>query len=189
VPLYKTIAQSLLFIWLAVLACQSLNIIKFGVITIPKSWIFYISLAAIGVTLLDHFNFLDKKLTAYVFIALLIYLVVYTLVYAFDIYRFSSLVNRSEHFFGSILSSFIVYSFLSKSALYTQIPSQTTKLILLFCVVSALGVFNEIIEMFFDLMFKTKNIGPGIFDTNLDLLMNTLGTGAFIFFSRYLGLI
>jgi len=175
-----TLAQFFLFTWLIIAALQSLKILKFGVKTISKSWVFYISSFCTGVFLLNYFKFIDKNLASYVFFALFAYFAIYNLAYIFNIHRFSPLINRSEHFFGSILIAFVVYSFLSTRSFYTDIPSQNVRLVFLFCLTSTLGVFNEIVELFFVLAFKTKNIGPGLLDTSFDLLMNFLGAGAFV---------
>lgn len=179
------IGQLLLFIWLGIAALQSVRVFRFGERAIPKSWIFYISFCSIGIALLDHFGFLDKSLAVLVFFSLFVYFMIYNLTFAFDLYRFSPLINRSEHFFGCILISLTSYAFLLTVSFYTQIPSLAARIILLFCLVTTLGVLNEIVELFFDLVFKTKNIGPGLFDTNLDLLMNALGTGTFLIVAKY----
>ena len=129
-PVY--IAQTLLFTWLAVVALQSLKILKFGNKTITKSWVIYTSLFAIGISSLNYFKFIDKNLASYVFFALFAYFAIYNLAYIFNIHRFSPLINRSEHFFGSILIAFVVYSFLSTRSFYTDIPSQNVRLVFLF---------------------------------------------------------
>ena len=51
----------------------------------------------------------------------------------------------------------------------------------LFGLVSALGVVNELFELF---LFKIGGMSAGIADTSWDLLANTLG--AFVFFCAYL---
>lgn len=183
------IAQILLFTWLIIITLQSLKIFRFGVKTISKSWVFYISSFCTGVFLLNYFGFLDKNLAAYAFFAFFAFFAIYNLAFIFNLYRFTPLINRSEHFFGSILIAFLAYCFLSTRSFYTDIPSQNIKLIFLFCLTSTLGVFTEIVELFFDLVFKTKNIGPSFFDTNLDLLMNILGAGVFVVITKYFGLI
>jgi len=42
-----------------------------------------------------------------------------------------------------------------------------------------LVVLNEVSELILDYLFNTQSIGPGIWDTNLDLLMNLVGFAVF----------
>ncbi|MEO6077791.1 MAG: hypothetical protein ABIP54_03320, partial [Candidatus Andersenbacteria bacterium] len=51
--------------------------------------------------------------------------------------------------------------------------------ILILSVAQTIGVLNEIFELFMDTNFGTFAIGPR-FDTNLDLLMNFLGSSLFL---------
>jgi hypothetical protein len=91
-------------------------------------------------------------------------------------------INRAEHFTSFILIAYIVWTFFTKylpQDVWQKHPYYTS--ILVFSVVAALGVGNEIIELFLDIMFKTKTVGPG-FDTSYDLVMNTLGSALFLCF-------
>ncbi len=186
---YKYSIIVLLFIWLVILACQSFNILKFGTLTIPKSWVVYVFLGVAGVTALDYFGLLNKNFSNFVFTFLLVHTVAFNLVYAFNLYEVSTLYNRAEHFFGTILAASVALSFLSTKPFFTQISSPEAKLILFFCLVITLGVFNEIFELFMDLFLKTKNVGPEILDTNLDLLTNFIGTTVFVVASKLLRLL
>lgn len=89
-------------------------------------------------------------------------------------------INRAEHFTSFILMSYIVWTFFTKylpQDVWQKHPYYTS--LLAFAVVSALGVCNEIIELFLDIMFGTRTVGPG-FDTSYDLVMNTLGATLFL---------
>ena len=91
-----------------------------------------------------------------------------------------SLMNRLEHFITYLLLSYIVWVFFMKylsHKTWKEHPFYTS--ILVFAVVSAAGVFNELIELFMDTVFHTNAIGPG-FDTVYDLLMNTIGILLFL---------
>lgn len=87
------------------------------------------------------------------------------------------IVNRAEHFASFVLLAYIVWIFFLKYLPYTvwdEHPYYAAILVL--AITSLAGVANEIVELFFDQAFQTSFIGEG-FDTSLDLLMNTLGSG------------
>lgn len=90
------------------------------------------------------------------------------------------LVNRAEHFTTFILLAYIVWVFFLKylpQKVWQNHPYYTAILVL--SVTSLVGVGNEIAELFMDVNFGTHTIGPG-YDTSLDVLMNTLGSGLFL---------
>ena len=91
-------------------------------------------------------------------------------------------INRAEHFTSFLLMGYIVWTFFTKylpQDVWQKHPYYTS--ILVFSVVCAFGVGNEIIELFLDIMFGTHTVGPG-FDTSYDLVMNSLGSGLFLCF-------
>lgn len=91
-------------------------------------------------------------------------------------------LNRAEHLTSFVFVAFIVWTFFTKylpQDVWQEHPYYTS--ILVMAVVSMLGVGNEIIELFLDIMFNTRVVGPG-FDTSFDLVMNTLGSGLFLSF-------
>lgn len=97
------------------------------------------------------------------------------------------ILNRTEHFSIYILLAYIVWIFFTKylpQEVWKEHPYYTALLVM--SVTSLFGVFNEIIELFIDQMFNTKYIGNR-FDTPLDLLMNTLGSGLFLSVRLILG--
>lgn len=90
------------------------------------------------------------------------------------------LMNRAEHFASFVLLGYLVWIFFLKylpQNVWHNHPYYTALLTL--SVTSLLGVGNEIVELILDQIFATSIIGAG-FDTSLDLLMNSLGTGLFL---------
>ncbi len=87
------------------------------------------------------------------------------------------IMNRLEHFAPFVLLAYVLsvffYQYLPQSV-WRDHPYYTSLLIL--AISSLFGVGNEIIELVFDVLGKTNYIG-GQYDTSLDLLMNTLGSG------------
>jgi len=90
------------------------------------------------------------------------------------------LINRAEHLTSFILLGYIVWIFFLKylpQNVWQRHPYYTAWLVL--SVTSLAGAGNEIFELFFDRVFQTNMVGAG-YDTSLDLLMNTLGSGLFL---------
>lgn len=90
------------------------------------------------------------------------------------------IMNRAEHFASFVLLAYIVWVFFLKylpQDVWQKHPYYTALLVL--SITSLAGVGNEVFELFFDSLFGTRTIGTG-FDTSLDLLMNTLGSGLFL---------
>lgn len=90
------------------------------------------------------------------------------------------IVNRAEHFASFVLIGYLVWVFFLKylpQDVWQRHPYYTAILVL--AVTSLIGVGNEIVELVLDHLFHTHTVGPG-YDTSLDLLMNTLGSGLFL---------
>ena len=90
------------------------------------------------------------------------------------------IINRFEHFIMYLLVTYVVSQFFFRylpSKVWSDHPYYTAILIL--SVAQTIGVMNEIFELFMDANFATHAIGPR-FDTNLDLLMNFLGSSLFL---------
>lgn len=97
------------------------------------------------------------------------------------------LLNRAEHFASFVLIGYVVWTFFLQYLpleVWKEHPYYTALLVI--SVTSAFGVGNEIIELVMDTLFGTRHIGDR-FDTALDLLMNTLGTGIFLAVRLILG--
>lgn len=98
-------------------------------------------------------------------------------------------LNRAEHFASFVLICYIVWIFFIK-----YLPQEVWRkhsyytALLVFSVTSTLGVVNELVELLLDSLFSTTLIGSKM-DTPLDLLMNTLGAGAFLAVRLILGTI
>lgn len=90
------------------------------------------------------------------------------------------ILNRAEHFASFVFICYVVWIFFVQ-----YLPQKVWRkhqyytALLVFSVTSALGVGNELVELVFDSLFNTKLIGPRL-DTSFDLLMNSLGAGAFL---------
>jgi hypothetical protein len=90
------------------------------------------------------------------------------------------LLNRTEHFASFVLIAYILWIFFTKylpQNVWHNHPYYISLLVL--SVSSLFGVANEIVELVMDNMFNTNLIGAS-FDTSLDLLMNTLGSGLYL---------
>ena len=98
------------------------------------------------------------------------------------------LLNRVEHFASFVLLTYVVWIFFLKyltQDVWRDHPYYTS--LLVFSIVAAFGVVNEIVELGLDFIFNTRLIGSGL-DTSLDLLMNSLGSGGFLAIELMLGL-
>ncbi|MEX1112688.1 MAG: hypothetical protein WEC84_04455 [Candidatus Andersenbacteria bacterium] len=90
------------------------------------------------------------------------------------------IINRAEHFASFVLFAYIVWIFFLKylpQKVWRDHPYYTSLLVL--SITSLAGVGNEIVELFLDKGFGTNTVGAG-YDTSMDLLMNTLGSGTFL---------
>lgn len=99
------------------------------------------------------------------------------------------LLNRVEHFASFVLITYVVWVFFLKYLphnVWHDHPYYTA--VLVFSVVAGFGVINEIVELVLDQVFRTHLIGTGRFDTSLDLLMNSVGSGAFLAVELMMGL-
>lgn len=91
-----------------------------------------------------------------------------------------AVLNRIEHMASFVLITFVVWVFFTKylpQSVWVEHPYYTALLTL--AVTSLAGVLNEHFELIIDYFFGTKLVGPGR-DTQLDLLMNSLGSGLFL---------
>lgn len=90
------------------------------------------------------------------------------------------IINRAEHFTSFVLLGYMTWVFFLKYLphdVWQRHPYYTALLTL--SVTSLFGVANEVIELVIDQIFGTQTVGAG-YDTSLDLLMNTLGSGLFL---------
>ena len=97
------------------------------------------------------------------------------------------IMNRAEHFASFILICYVVWIFFIKYLPHeVWHEHQYYTAILVFSVTATLGVGNELVELILDSLFNTRLIGDK-FDTSVDLLMNTLGSGVFLSVRLILG--
>ncbi len=96
-------------------------------------------------------------------------------------------LNRAEHFAAFVLISYVVWIFFIRylpQTVWVEHPYYTS--ILVMAVVAMAGVGNELVELLMDHLFGTQFVGKQ-YDTSLDLLMNTLGSGLFLAVRLILG--
>ena len=89
-------------------------------------------------------------------------------------------INRAEHFASFVMIGYVVWVFFLKYLphdVWHDHPYYTALLVM--SVTSLAGVGNEIVELVFDNVFHTTLVGAH-YDTSLDLLMNTLGSGTYL---------
>jgi len=90
------------------------------------------------------------------------------------------IMNRAEHFASFVLLCYVVWIFFIKYLPHKVWQEhQYYTAILVFSVTATIGVGNELVELVLDSLFNTNLIGNN-FDTSIDLLMNTLGSGVFL---------
>jgi len=90
------------------------------------------------------------------------------------------IINRAEHFASFVLLAYVMWIFFLKYLphdVWDEHPYYTALLVL--SATSLIGVGNEVVELTLDSVFGTQTVGMG-YDTSLDLLMNTLGSGLFL---------
>jgi tryptophan-rich sensory protein len=98
------------------------------------------------------------------------------------------LLNRAEHFASFVLIGYVVWVFFIQylpQKVWRRHPYYTSILVL--AVTGMMGVTNEIVELMLDAILGTHFIGGNPWDTSLDLLMNTLGSGLFLAVRLILG--
>ncbi len=97
------------------------------------------------------------------------------------------IMNRAEHFASFVLLCYVVWIFFIKYLPHeVWHHHQYYTAILVFSITATIGVGNELVELVLDSLFKTNLIGDR-FDTSIDLLMNTLGSGVFLSVRLILG--
>jgi len=97
------------------------------------------------------------------------------------------LLNRAEHFTSYVLITYIVWVFFIQylpQRVWRKHPYYTA--LLVFSVSSAFGSLNEVVELALESIFGSPLIGDK-WDTSLDILMNSLGTGMFLAVRLILG--
>jgi len=97
------------------------------------------------------------------------------------------LLNRAEHFTSYVLLTYIIWVFFIQylpQRVWRRHPYYTA--LLVFSVASAVGSLNEIVELILENIFGSPLIGDQ-WDTSLDILMNSLGSGMFLAVRLILG--
>lgn len=165
------------YIWFIVLLLQSFGKLKFGQVPISPGWvvlnvILFSALVLSAYSKAPYTSSLQKLITPF-----FIYIFTFNLIYIYDLYSESLIYNRLEHLVGSFLVCYLCYIFLNNFFEANNIILNRTWLVVFSLITSmALGAFAELVELFLDYFLHEKNIGPGLWDTNLDLLMNFSGS-------------
>ncbi|MFH1602081.1 MAG: DUF2238 domain-containing protein [Candidatus Shapirobacteria bacterium] len=117
-----------------------------------------------------------------VYLLLLFYTIINSLVLAFFPNLRNLIFNRFGHLLSGIIFSILAHNIL-KATKTTRQLSKPLFYFFVFCFASTAGVFNEIIELILDLTARSQRLGPTP-DTATDLLMNTLGISAYLLFKK-----
>ena len=100
------------------------------------------------------------------------------------VFRSFLISTKLIHLLGGFAVAFILSRFLkiylSKRKIKLTLLEEEA---LIFLVVNTLGVFDELIDLFFEFL-TTRPVLGGRRDTALDLLMNTIGIILFLFLKR-----
>lgn len=119
----------------------------------------------------------DVKVTG-VFLLTFLLATIENLLSTVNIYRFGPLVNRVEHFLGTLIIAYVTTKLYLILKINKKITVNHVFELLVLSTTIAFGVLNEIIEYFSDTLLGSHHIGSG-YDTQLDLIMNLLGAGVF----------
>ena len=165
-----------IYLWFAFLLFQSFGKVKLGIINIPSGWL----LLNIAIySLFVYFAYFKILELQKLIIPCAIYVFLFSLVYIFDLYSHGIIYNRLEHLIGSFLITYISYIVI-QSIPNLNILEKPLQIILAVLVAIFLSVVGELLELGLDFFLKEKNIGPGPWDTNLDLLMDLFGSLGFM---------
>jgi len=182
-----SVSVVLLYSWFFVAFLQSSGVVTMGTIRIPLGWLI-VNILIFTFLLFLYFSFIFKLPGLnYIVIFTSIYMFVFNLVFMYDLYAKSLIYNRMEHLVGSFILAFLIYT------LTSLVPSLGANgLLVRFSIVIIFTVFilslGEIVELGLDYFFHEKNIGPGLWDTNLDLLMDLIGSSFFVLLSWLAGI-
>lgn len=175
---FRSVSILLLTDWFVLMVFQSKNLVVFGKETISTSWVLYCILLAIAFLSLDYITKFKSQIFKYGYIFYFFYLVLFNLAIINTWYGESPILNRIEHLAGSFVGSIMIYGLLKITKTLDQIPPKL-QLLSIFAFTNLLMTIHEIAELALDYFFANHNIGPDLWDTNLDMLMNFLGISIF----------
>ncbi|MCA9379463.1 hypothetical protein KC640_03470 [Candidatus Dojkabacteria bacterium] len=158
---------------------QSLGLFTLTSRVLALGWLGYLVLGLVVLLVIDNWKHFALKEMNWIYIAYSLHMTIFSLVEIYDAYSVSPLVNRIEHAVGGALLMWTAWVVVKASAFATK-TTIATQMIFAFGIGTMFGVINEIIELGLDFFLHTNTIGPELWDTNLDLLMNWLGMGLFI---------
>lgn len=164
---------------------QGLQIINFGEVQMPLSWMGYLLLMLISLLAVDAWQKFKLSPLRWIYLAFAAHILVFGSAIIFNWYNLSPIVNRLEHILGSFILTWATWIVLQNMPIRQNLSALS---LLLFCfgVVNLLAVTNEVVELAIDYLFQAGSIGPELWDTNLDLLMNWVGILGFYGILHYL---
>lgn len=148
--------------------------------TLDIPWIVYLILIYIGCEIVYSFFKKQGIDLTFAFPLLLAVFILNIVSVLLDGQNRFPLMNRAEHFASFVFLGYIVWVFFVQylpQKVWKKHPYYTA--LLVFSVTAAFGSINEIIELGMDIILKSQAVGDR-YDTSLDILMNSLGTGLFL---------
>lgn len=132
------------------------------------------SLFYLGIILLEHFT--SFKLKNYIRLLLIFTLTSHSLFGEyFRAYYRTEFFDNALHFLGSFSFALLAYELLQSFFTMRSNHPTTLTVILVSALGISLGIFFELIEFSLDLLLKENNQN-GLFDTNLDLVFDVIGS-------------
>jgi len=104
-------------VWFSILILQSSGIIHFGKAPLPKGWVFSLTFLYSFLVFLGLQQKFPIENLYKLFLPTLIYIMVFNLVFAYDLYSSGVMVNRLEHFLGTLVLSGIVFVLITSLSL------------------------------------------------------------------------
>lgn len=168
----------LILIWLTVMLLNAIDLYKIDGRNFSGSWWLYNVFMFISLVIVDWYDEFKSRLLPYVYYLTLSHFIIFNIAILFDLYNENPIINNIEHAYGSFILIMVVFAFISFRHFFDE-QTIFSKRVLIFSLGNLVVTFNEIVELFLDTLFKTTNIGPEIWDTNMDLIMNWLGFSVF----------
>lgn len=183
--LLRILPLGIIFAWLFLMLLQSFSAIKLGNTTMSKNWLVYCLFSVLALLLVDYKTGFSSLNLQYTYILYALFLIFFNLAIIFDWYLAFPFINRIEHMVSGFLLGFVLFGFFSTQLYFNAIPSPKIRILFIFGIVNIFTVLNEIVELILDVFFKEHSIGPSLFDTNIDLLMNWFGFSLLIILQNF----
>ncbi|MFH0952053.1 MAG: hypothetical protein V1838_02575 [Patescibacteria group bacterium] len=170
--LIQTVTIILIIIWYWLALLDIIGVITIGNESLKLSWLIYTVVWLFTVLGIRRY-FMDKQAFTAPLLLLLVQTVAFSLTNIFQLENQSGWYNRAEHFLGTLIVILIASVVLERMQGFRGIRRfyqilSITGLTLIFT------TFNELFELGIDYFTGSTSIGPGLWDTKLDLTMNSL---------------